>query len=714
MRKTTPALLLAWLAASLPLSGAAQKPPLSPAHKAWLEDEVATIITPVERDVFRKLESDAERETLIEEFWRHRDPTPGTPRNELKDEHYRRLAFADKTFSRGGPFRGRQTERGRIYIALGPPVDVQRITSGDVVGMEIWTFLGKPAFGQAPLFRILFYQKGGGGDYVIYNPIANSPKDLVLNPRQMSSKKSNAKEGFEDLARFGHKNPKDEKLPEDWDEWDAGAWAVLKDQLLIDVMDAALSNIPGNRAAGRIPSSILLAEVQNYPQKKVQDDYAKAILEHKPVVEVSYSVKFIGNQTAVAVLEGPGGVPFLHLAVVPQTISLEQFEGRYLGDLRATLRLADESGRTVFQQERSFSVDLKPEELKRLQASSFQIYDAVPVVPGKWILSLLLENLATKEFTSAEKKIEVPEAGGGPASSPLILARQAFRDAPAGGAMRAFQVGPVQVYPSINNVFPERSRFFAFLQLRGLTEGLKAAGRMRFVLSGDDKPLWRAERALREYDWPGLVLEEIAADSLAAATYALRASLLDEAGREILAAETPVRLTGDKVPSLWVTSRPLPAAGDPAIDLALGRQYLAAGRTAAGVEALAKAAAADPRDVRCAVAYAQALLTAGDAAKALGVLLPFAGTKEADFDLFEALGRAAQGAGRFREAVDWLKRALALRGNVVSVLNRLGECHLELGEKEAAEAAGKKSLQIMPGQDGVRALLEKLRVGSVG
>jgi GWxTD domain-containing protein len=695
MRKAARILLVVASAAFSLSFGFSQKTPLSAKHQAWLEDEVAYIITPVEREVFKKLDTDADRESLIEEFWRQRDPTPGTPRNEFKDEHDRRLAFADKTFSKGVPFKGRKTERGRIYIILGPPVDVQRIMANDVEPMEIWTFQGNPAFGQVPLYRILFFQRGGG-DFVIYNPIADSPKDLVLNPRRMPT------------TTPGIITERNAAPPSDWDEWDIGACLVLKDRMLLEVLDTVMSNVPGLTGFGyRMQSSILLAKVQNYPQKKVNDDYALAILEHKPIVEVSYSVKLLGNRSAAAVLEGPGGVSFLHLVLVPETISLDRFENRYLADLRTTLRLSDGAGRTVFQQERSIPIDLRPEELKRLRESSFQLYDAVPVLPGKWALSLLMENLVTKEFTTIEKEIEVPEPGG-LGMSPLILSRRVFRDAPADGAARAFQVGRVQINPSVNNVFPEKSRFFAFLQLRNLSEDLKAKSRMRFVLSGDGMPLWTAERALQEYQEPGIVLEEIAADKLAAATYILRASLLDAGGRETLAAQTEVKLTTEAVPGLWVSAEALPGAGDPTIDYALGMQALNIGRTKEAVASLTKAAAAGPGVVRYAVGYAAALLAADEAAKAAAVLLPLAESKDADFEFFEILGRAARKAGQVREAITWLKRALSLHGNVVEVLNLLGECHADLGEKDAAAAAWKKSLQIMPNQEHIKELLGKL------
>ena len=68
-----------------------------------------------ERAAFRSLETDAERERFIEQFWLRRDRTPGTPENEFIEEPYRRIAYAVWQFGVV------QRDRGRIYIRFGPP-----------------------------------------------------------------------------------------------------------------------------------------------------------------------------------------------------------------------------------------------------------------------------------------------------------------------------------------------------------------------------------------------------------------------------------------------------------------------------------------------------------------------------------------------------------------------------------------------------------------
>ena len=91
-------------------------------YQKWLNEDVAYIIMPEERQAFLKLETDDEREKFIEQFWLGRDPTPGTLANEYKVEHYRRIAYANEHFATQIP--GWKTNRGRIYIVYGPPDEI--------------------------------------------------------------------------------------------------------------------------------------------------------------------------------------------------------------------------------------------------------------------------------------------------------------------------------------------------------------------------------------------------------------------------------------------------------------------------------------------------------------------------------------------------------------------------------------------------------------
>jgi len=101
----------------------------------WLNEDVVYIITEKERAEFLKLKSDKEREKFIEAFWRRRDPTPDTEENEFKEEHYRRIAYSNDRFASNVP--GWKTDRGRMYITLGPPDEVE---SHPTERYEIWLY----------------------------------------------------------------------------------------------------------------------------------------------------------------------------------------------------------------------------------------------------------------------------------------------------------------------------------------------------------------------------------------------------------------------------------------------------------------------------------------------------------------------------------------------------------------------------------------------
>ncbi len=101
---------------------------LSKTYKKWLDEDVRWIITDEEQKAFKLLSNDEERDQFIEGFWQRRDPTPDTIENEFKEEHYRRMAYANEHFAAGIP--GWKSDRGRIYIMYGPADEIESHPSG--------------------------------------------------------------------------------------------------------------------------------------------------------------------------------------------------------------------------------------------------------------------------------------------------------------------------------------------------------------------------------------------------------------------------------------------------------------------------------------------------------------------------------------------------------------------------------------------------------
>jgi len=143
---------------------------LSPQNEEFLS-QVRYIITPEERKIFLEL-PDPEKENFKEEFWRRRDPNPETEENEFKVEYFSRIQRANEIFrSEGRP--GWLTDRGRIYVLFGPPMD--RITNPvfetEQQCSEVW-YYGN--------FPVVFVDKYCRGEFVLITYNLTELRELNL------------------------------------------------------------------------------------------------------------------------------------------------------------------------------------------------------------------------------------------------------------------------------------------------------------------------------------------------------------------------------------------------------------------------------------------------------------------------------------------------------------------------------------------------------
>lgn len=157
-------------------------------YKDWVNNDVAYIITDKEREIFKHLQTDEEREAFIEGFWQRRDPDPDTEENEFKEEYYERIAYANEHYASGIP--GWKTDRGRIYITYGKPDELESHPAGGPYDRESYEGGGTTSTypferwfyryieGVGSGVEIEFVDPTGSGEY----RIARSPdeKDALL------------------------------------------------------------------------------------------------------------------------------------------------------------------------------------------------------------------------------------------------------------------------------------------------------------------------------------------------------------------------------------------------------------------------------------------------------------------------------------------------------------------------------------------------------
>lgn len=119
--------------------------------KKWLEQDVLYIISDEERAVFNSLSTADEKDQFIEQFWMRRDSDLTTARNEFREEHYRRIAYTNSNFGTGIP--GWKTDRGRVYIMFGPPVETQYYSGGGHYQRKPWEGGGRTSTYPFELWR---------------------------------------------------------------------------------------------------------------------------------------------------------------------------------------------------------------------------------------------------------------------------------------------------------------------------------------------------------------------------------------------------------------------------------------------------------------------------------------------------------------------------------------------------------------------------------
>ena len=169
---------------------------LSMAKADWARGPVQFLMTKEDQAAWNALKSDAEADQFIALFWARRDPTPGTPRNEMREEFDRRVQTADQTFATARQ-RGALTDRGKVLVLFGAPTRAVRSGgSGGIAGTtspagsiagrttdteaedtataerQMWTYEGAAAekLFSAPKVELRFIDRSGTHDLRMETP----------------------------------------------------------------------------------------------------------------------------------------------------------------------------------------------------------------------------------------------------------------------------------------------------------------------------------------------------------------------------------------------------------------------------------------------------------------------------------------------------------------------------------------------------------------
>ncbi len=684
---TLTAVLFFTLPSDPPRTGSqARKDSLLPRHREWLEI-VTHIILPQEEEVFLRLADNRERDIFVESFWKQRDPTPGTPRNEFREEHLQRVEYARTRLRRGSARDGSRTDMGRIYILLGKPLSIDSyVGKQGLRPCELWTYHGDETKGLPVSFGLIFFQEHGAGEFKLYQPGLNSPLDLI--------------ELATDKTGLGSTENRE---------------AYLKLQRLAPALAPfTLSPIPGTSTYAYMPSprsNQIFAAIQDLPHKTVNPSYATHFLNYRGIVSTEYLTNYVDNETAVAVaVDVRLGLPFVHLSITPKSLSVDFYEARNQHYCTFTLDLSLRRGETVvYQASKEFPFYFSPTEAERIKSHGVTIQDSFPVVPGSFRLSILLRNSVGKEFTVAEQDLTVEGDGTNARIFGLVLGT---RIEPSPEPVHLpFRFGDLRLIVDPKATFAKGEDVVALVNLVSPPDGIRSGSLRLGVgrMDGNGQPAKVMTIKLEEDSGSSTTVVPVSIPStdLPPAYYVLTAELLDSADRVQDTRTAHFAISPEtSLPHPSVLAQSFPLANRFLFQYLLAGQHAALGETAPARALYEKALAQNP-DFKDGIAvFANFLIEAHDFDRALAVIEGLKDDPEWSFAYRLGRGKAAVGKGDWTTALQDLQEANRIYNSDVDVLNLLGLCFQKTGQKARAREVLEASLRLNPDQPAIRRLLE--------
>jgi len=640
-------------------------------YEKWLKEEVVYIITPLEKEVFQALKNDRERDAFIEAFWKHRDPSPGSPENEFKTEHYRRISYANRYFGRNAPKLGWQTDRGRIYIVLGEPRD--RVTyagNQNVYPSEVWWYQPDSKTGLPAGFYLVFFQERGSGDFRLYSPLKDGPQKL--------------------LATY------------DGDPMDYLAAYKELSETEPSLAQVSLSLIPNEERVGigrpSLVSDMLIQKIEETPQRLLKDRYAQKFLEYKDIVEVEYSTNYMDSNSLVYVAKDIGGIYFVHYMVELPRLSIGSYGNNHYFSLKLNGTVSNQDGKIIYQYEKPISYQFSTDQLKEFDLKPFNLHDMFPIIPGDYKFSVLIRNETSKEFTSLEANLTIPEEDATIRMNTLLLGYKTSLEELKDNRLKPFHLGSYLISSQPNQTFLNTDKLMVAFQIYGLNPEVADRIALKFTIFKDNEEISTLTKKILEYPDTLNFLQEFPLHDFSPDYYEIQISLMEN-NRELISQKKEFAITAlSSIPRPWVHSRILPEIESPYYSYILGVQFANSGFNEKASAYLEKAVEKQPGSADYSLALVRIYLVLREYEKAKSILLPFAAQPEPNYEFLFLLGQTHLDLGEFDRAIIILDKAISLYGLNANVLNMIGESFFRISNSEEALKAWEKSLEINPDQ----------------
>ncbi|MGQ9638229.1 MAG: GWxTD domain-containing protein [Thermodesulfobacteriota bacterium] len=368
---------------------------MSKEHRRWLEEEVVYIISEKEKEVFKGLTTSEQREEFIKSFWKRRDPTPDTPLNEFREEHYRRIKYANEKFFEGTA--GWRSDRGRVYIMFGPPDFLETNPGGGrgfLFGIdgptaefpsEVWTYKYIPGL-KTRMSRV---------DFIFVNFYHSGKYQLVSNPSLANALRNTSIERSRDV---GYENP--DTLVPGSTEKDLPVNPLEQLQILAEL----------TKSRGEVFEEI---------ERSARLRKLRGIVEARESFnEMPFAMResfLYGNDTLTS-------VP-ISVEIAGKDVAFVKKGDRYSGTVNFHIEIKT-GGATIYRSSEQLVMNLREQTYQSRLTDYYQYKHRIALNPGEYSLHIVVWDEYDDKIGHMEKNISVPRISGQSFGlSDIILAR---------------------------------------------------------------------------------------------------------------------------------------------------------------------------------------------------------------------------------------------------------------------------------------------------
>jgi GWxTD domain-containing protein len=408
-------------------------------YRKWLNEDVTYIITDEERKAWKRLSTDDERENFIEAFWLRRDPTPDTEENEYKEEHYRRIAYANERFASGIP--GWKTDRGRIYIVYGPPDEIDDHSSGGTYDRPI--------------------EEGGG--------TTSSFPFVDWTYRYIEGVGSNIKIEFVDTTMSGEFRMTMDPSEKDALTYVPGAGLTLQEQMGLADKSQRFTRTDGTTlgtGTDPLPASMneferlgQFANLQKAPQVKFKDLQA--------VVSSSIRYNNLPFKVRADYIKMTDSTILTTVTIELQRRDLQFKQKDNIATATVNIfgRITSITGKVVNTFEDPVTVEV-PADLLAKAIDGASIYQKeIPLAPGMYRLNVVCKDITGGNMTTYPMALNVPHFDDEKlASSSLILADLIEKVPTRSIGTGQFVIGDTKVRPRLTDTFERSEKLGIYTQ----------------------------------------------------------------------------------------------------------------------------------------------------------------------------------------------------------------------------------------------------------